>query len=99
MIAAITPGTAYGAKNARRKNFPDERRVEQQREEQRQGQHDRHLHDAEDEDRPTEVQNASFWNTSTYCWNPPNTSVAAPHVPSRSTTSIDCQIATPMGMR
>ncbi len=49
--------------------------------------------------RPTEVQNASFWKTSTYCESPPNTSVASPNVPSRSTTSSDCQIAYAMGTR
>jgi hypothetical protein len=43
--------------------------------------------------RPTDVQKAVFWKTRRYCWNPPNTSRASPKVPSRSTTSSDCQTA------
>ena len=39
--------------------------------------------------RAIDSQNGPFWNTSTYCVNPPKTSRASPKVPSRSMTSSD----------
>ncbi len=68
MIAAMTPGTAYGAKNARRKNrLPrSSGEVEQQGEDEREPEHHRDLHDANSSTRRTEPPNSVAWNTSTY---------------------------------
>ena len=76
MIAAMTPGTAYGTKNARRKNFLPRSSGESS---SRANSSARPSMTGtctmpNSSTRPTEVQNGSFWNTSTYCVSPPKTS-------------------------
>jgi hypothetical protein len=78
MIAAITPGTAYGTKNARRKkrlprsNGESSSRANSSARPSITGT----CTTPNSSTRPTEVQNAVFWNTSAYCARPPNTSRA-----------------------
>ncbi len=69
MIAAMTPGTAYGAKNARRKNRLPRRSGESSRSAKTRASASitGTCTTPNSSTRRTEPQNSLFWNTSTYC--------------------------------
>ena len=93
MIAAITPGTAYGTKNARRKN-----RLPRNRGESSSSANSRARPSMtgtcttpNSSTRPTDSQNGPFWKTSYVLGeSAEHLRRLAPKVPSRSTTSSDC---------
>ena len=92
MIAAITPGTAYGTKNARRKNFLPRTSGESSSsaKQERQAEHDRHLDDAECEHPADGVPERLVLEDERVLRRARRRPrVAGPKVPSRSTTSSD----------
>ena len=79
MMAAITPGTAYGTKERQAEEFLslDDGGVQQQREHQGEAEHDRNLDDEQTRTRPIDDQNSPEEKTLWYCSKPPKTAVAA----------------------
>ncbi len=96
MIAAMTPGTAYGMNAAMRKNDLSFSRGVSRSSAMISATNsmtgtctmpNRPI-------RPMLAQNSSFWNTSTYCSKPPNVVYEVPYCPpERRTTRKLCQSA------
>ena len=91
MIAAMTPGTAYGAKKASRKNFLPRSSGESSSSAKSRASPSMTgtCTTPNTSTRNTDAQNASFWKTATYWIRPPKTCLASPKVPSRSTVCRD----------